>query len=477
MRYRNAVQRDPALARAFDNLAGLFAPPSGADFAASANAQATRADAERRAWLFNNSADPTASARSSLLGIQNYGQTPSGFGKTLDVTRRGQDIDASTKLRQTELQQSGETTRTMLAPVAQGATRFNPESIQQFYGVPPTQTGVVELKPGEQSVLPDGRTLSGPAKPPTMDEVKARVFQQMPQDQQSAIVFANTPIEQIVLDGRNVNALRPNSIGQTPVPPAGQTPKAFIGQLADGRQVPAVQRQDGSFAHAQTGERLPDDIKPFNVPTPTGKNEDVGLGTTANKTAAGSIRGAVANADALIRQLDQTIRSNPASAGLAANVLSFAQDMGQVFREFGEKFGNTDTPVSFGDLQAIANRVAPGGYNPVYRQVRAQLLELAYANARLDNPRGEVSRFALERQIEALGLGAVGNDQSVLAVLDTARGRLRRSLTEADVLDGTAPAPTAGSLYAPQGGPTAQPNAPQQPRQRLRFDANGNPVQ
>jgi hypothetical protein len=158
-------------------------------------------------------------------------------------------------------------------------------------------------------------------------------------------------------------------------------------------------------------------------------------------------------------EIDETIRKNPASAGLAANVLSFSQDLGQVFREFGEKFGKTDTPVSFGDLQAIANRVAPGAYDPVYREVRAQLLELAYANARLDNPRGEVSRFALERQIEALGLGTVGNDQSVLAVLGSSRGRLLRSLAEADVLDGTAPAPTPDSLYNPQAGAPAAPAA------------------
>jgi hypothetical protein len=472
MRRTNALQRDPNLAKAFDNIASMFAPPSGADFAASANARATNQNAARIADLYSRAGNAgltpaEMAALDQQMAVQNGGWQNSRwrFQNDSATTLKQTGLNNATTLEQERIKGQNALTLQNAKPVTanQNQAVYLPGQTQTATGLAPVLFGPQELDRGKAYDRPDGAggmtRVMGPAMPRTMDEAKASVFDQMSPRERNAIVFGSTPIEQVIMGDKTTNVTRPESLGQTPVPSAGQTPKAFVAQLADGRQVPAVQRPDGSFAHAQTGERLPDDLKPFNVPTPTGKNEDVGLGTTQNKTMAGTIRGAVANADRLMAEIDQTLRANPASAGLAANVLSFSQDLGQVFREFGEKFGNPNTPVSFRDLQAIADRVAPGNYNPVYRRVRAQLLELAYANARLDNPKGEVGVKALERQIDALGLGTVGNDQAVLAVLDASRGRLRRSLAEADVLDGTAPAPTADTLYTPQPRTPAAPAA------------------
>ncbi len=160
-----AADGDPSIREGLNSLAGLFAPPSGAELAGYATANAKRQEAEQLAWLFNNSGDPTASARAALTGRQNYSQTPSGFGKTDATNRRGQDVEANTKLEQSRMQQAGETARTLLAPVAQNATRFIPPDISKMYSLPETQTGVVAAAPGERNFLPDGRVLDGQAKP------------------------------------------------------------------------------------------------------------------------------------------------------------------------------------------------------------------------------------------------------------------------------------------------------------------------
>lgn len=475
MATRRNPYADPALAQAFNNIASMFAPPSGADLAGYATAASKRAEEERRlqAWreMTNPNADNTVRDRFGVAaGLYNPSQSYYTVDQNTATTQRGQDLDASTKLRQTQMQQSGETTRTMLAPVAQGATRFVPPSIAEQFGTPQQQIGVVELKPGEQSVLPDGRVLNGPAPALSMDQIKGRVFQELPANEQRAVVFGNTPIEQVIMDGKPTNVARRDAVGQSPVQAPGKT-------YVDSRGVPVTERPDGSRVYAD-GTPLPQGEKLFNVPTPTGSQQDVGMGTTANKSHAQAIRATVANADRLIADIDQTIRSNPAATGVAASVISLGQDLGQVAKEFGEKFGMTNAPITPQDMQALTQRLTGTEYNPVYRRVRAQLLELAYTNARLNNPRGEVSRFSLERELEALGLSNfTGNDQAVLATLDAARSRLRRSLGEADVLEGTARPPTADTLYSPTGQQPAQPNASQQPRTRLRFDANGNPVQ
>lgn len=79
MNIRANRYNDPALGAAFENIASLFAPPSAQDTAAYATAAAKKQEADRLAALWDNPTDPLAAARSSLLGIQQYGQTPEGF--------------------------------------------------------------------------------------------------------------------------------------------------------------------------------------------------------------------------------------------------------------------------------------------------------------------------------------------------------------------------------------------------------------
>lgn len=482
----NPYQRDPALAQAFNNIAGMFAPPSGSDAAGFATANAKRAEAQRLADLFAYSKDPNfdrgAFERQAVAaGLYNPTQSYYRVDQDNATTIRGQDVGAATARRGQDV-----SARTTLETNRLDNTRAG---ITSLYGAlnPGQVRPAVPAEVGGLIGLPAIDTATGLPKPMSETEVKGAERQDLrgrgvltDEVLLDAIVGEKAPVVTRDAQGRNVYSA-PGAAArqglQAGAAPSSAQPKMFTAILPDGKtQVPALQQPDGLY-HAQTGEKLPPDVRLFNVPTPQGSAQDVGMGTTANKTKAQAIRAAVANSDRLISDLDGLIRNNPASAGLAANVLSFAQDAKQVVVELGQKFGSDpNAPISPNELTALTDRLLPKteGYNPVYRDVRAKLLELAYANARMNNPSGEVSRFALEREIEALGLGSVGNDQSVLTVLQAATGRLKRGLAEADVLAGDAPAPTPETLFRPGG--TTTPNAAPKPGTRMRFDANGNPL-
>lgn len=80
----NRYFNNEAFGTAAANLAGLFQPPEAADVANYALADERRAKLNQLAWLFDNPDDPTASKRSSLTGVQGYGQTPEGFTYNVD---------------------------------------------------------------------------------------------------------------------------------------------------------------------------------------------------------------------------------------------------------------------------------------------------------------------------------------------------------------------------------------------------------
>lgn len=499
MATRRNSYNDPAIREGLNNLAALFAPPSGAEMVASATMRAKQEEAARLADLHARAgrANLTPEEMAIIdrqLAVQTGGFQNSQWRFKMDdaTTRRAQDVDASTKLRQTEMQQAGDTTRKMLDPVAAGATRFVPQSIARLYNVPGTQTGVVEMKPGERSVLPDGRTLEGAPKPLSSDETIAAVIGQELQrggltPRQVVGPKLGSPVEVQRPDGSRGFATPGDAMlgGMTPAPAAGAAArKDGMALLPDGRRVPVTRDPSGLQWQMQDGAAIPPDAQVFDLARPQGTNEQIGI-TSSNTTEANRLRAAVVNADGIIRDIDGLVRNNPAATGLAANVISFTQDLRQVLAEFGQAFGGSasaDAPISPQQLQAMASgvldKIAPNQqYNPVYRQARAMLLELAYSNARMNNPNGEVSRFALEREIEQLGLGGVGNDQAVLAVLGNARNRLARALDQADVLSGRKPGPTRESLSQPSAPAAPRPQTAPQAPARLRFDANGNQVQ
>lgn len=213
----------------------------------------------------------------------------------------------------------------------------------------------------------------------------------------------------------------------------------------------------------------PANLVPYKLPQLTGSAEDVGGGTTANKSRYDQTRAAAAETRLLVNDLRTLVQSQAGAAGVVGAFQMLGQDFVQTGRELAGALSqdpNTDGIVS-PDMLAELNAMGQS-YDPVFREIRAGMLQLAYNNARLNNPSGEVSRYALEREMEALGQGMLGNDQSVLAALDMVERNVTRKEAAAQALLG-AKVPDIAPYRPGANNVTSAPP-------RLRFDANGNQV-
>ncbi|MCW4115675.1 hypothetical protein NPA31_011940 [Aurantimonas sp. MSK8Z-1] len=95
------IYNNPALGQAFGNLAAMFAPPSGADAAGWARANAERAEAARRQAIYDYANSPgydqaTADRMGVLGGLYAPNQSFYSVDQGNATARRGQDVAAST---------------------------------------------------------------------------------------------------------------------------------------------------------------------------------------------------------------------------------------------------------------------------------------------------------------------------------------------------------------------------------------------
>jgi hypothetical protein len=469
----NRYYNDPALGAAFSNLAGMFAPPSGGDLAGYATAAAKKEEAARLAELFNYAKDPAVQQEVfDRLGQATGQWTPAQgyYGVNVGAqTSRANNAADNTRMLQTN---AADNERALRA----AAMENQRSAITSLYGslapgeiapaVPEDVAGLVGLPAIDQR--------AGLAKPLSETELKAAILGELPENEQRAAALGSTPVTNVVTPEGPRIQFQADAIGQEPYINKGAEAKPVNYQTPDGRRGTASVGPTGALVDTQTNQPVPEGSVTFGTNI-QGSEADTGMSTKTNQTRAVQIRGDVTNMNGLVTELETLIRENPAVTGAAGNILSFAQDAKQVLNEFGQKFGNGDpnAPVSINDVRELTNSLLPetGPYNPVYRKAAAMVFELAYANAKLNNPGGEVSRFALERELEQLGQGMTGNDEALKAVLDVSKSRMRRALSQADVLAGNSAGVTADQIGsapapAPAGGST-----------RIRFDANGNQIQ
>jgi hypothetical protein len=144
----------------------------------------------------------------------------------------------------------------------------------------------------------------------------------------------------------------------------------------------------------------------------------------------------------------QEIQGQAGAAGLAGSVQNVGQNILQVGRELGSAFGGGPNALVTPEMLSSIGQV-DGPYDPTFARLRSGMLQLAYLNAQRDNPSGEVSRFALERQIEALGQGLLANDESIMAALSMNKEANARKRAASEALVGgtvVAPAGTGGPV-------------------------------
>jgi len=449
----NRHYNNPAIGAAFSNLASIFAPPSGSDLAGYANASATNAQSARIAELF---ADPNLSdwdKKAIAAGLYNPTQSFYAQDQNNATAQRGQDITAGTARYGFDTQAA--TSRANNAADNERALATNVldnqrSAIGSLFG-PLNQGQVAPAVPQEFMDilgLPSVDERVGAPKPLSETEHNASVLAGMPLEQQQAVAFGSTPIEQIVMGDGPINVTRPDAIGQTPYNAQSQTkPTNMLAVLPDGTNVPAVQAPDGGFVHAQTGERLPDNIQIFNVPTPTGSAEDVGL---TNATTSRVQQQIIATEQTLdtARQLRELIANSPASQGLVGSLRGSAQDIMQSGNDLGRYFGG-----EVADVAAAVNKglmdvgVAAEFFDPSIPAIDmlTNLLAWQYAKS-LSGER--VSNEQLRAARDAIGgSGMFANSANSLTRLDQLIGSWERQVQQLQPL-----APNVGI-----GGSTAYP--------------------
>lgn len=453
---QNRYFNNPQMAAAFSNLAGVFAPPSAQDFYAQSRTEGqdfqNQAIADAYGAMTAEGVTPQDQDRFGVAAtLFGQGFNPTQTNRAVDIAsgdrRYGTDVGAATAMRGQNLD------------LAQAYATNNLTGDQAIPGLSPEIAEALGL--GFDLPAVSGQGIGAPATPLTETQVAGADRQRLQGDglltdeMLLAEIMGTTPVENIVTPEGPRVAYRTDAVGQEPFINRGAeaAAKPITYTNAAGQRVGGMIR-DGQFFGADGAPLTPEEAgTAVNIGQPQGSNDELGV-TNSNMTDYNRVQQTVTVSNLLLDDLEGLIRSQAGAAGLPGTIQSLGQDLLQVGRELGTAFGGDENALVTPDM--LAGVAGDGsGYNPVFREIRTGLLQLAYLNAQRDNPRGEVSRFALERQIEALGQGAIGNDQSTLAALGMTRRANERALAGADASIGRSGQPSPVT----QGGATPPPAA------------------
>ena len=419
---------DPNFAAAVSNLAGAFAPPSPEEYLTAEKVKGLRTSNAALADAYG-----LAGNDFDKLGIVADLYDPSNSYYSVDTAdataRRGQDVAAATALDKARIDGTYGLAGTKLG---YGDT---------MPGLPPEIAAAI----GAPAFAPQsGAALGAPA--PLMNEsemMAAIIGQQSPETQRSLLDLST--VNTVGPDGRPVVTSEIDAIGQPAFvnPGSESAPKAItferggvrLGGFIKGDQYVDAAGNPLSVEEAGTAAE---------VGKPVGTNSELGI-TNSIITEKSRINSITTESDMLVDDLTAMIQGQAGAVGLAGTLQNVGQNILQVGQELGTAFaGDENALITPEMLSGVVQDGQP--YDPTFAQLRAGMLQLAYLNAQRDNPSGEVSRFALERQIEALGQGLLANDQSVLAALDMTKQANARKRTAYGTEGGAPAAPAATSL-------------------------------
>lgn len=412
---------NPSFVSSVSQLAEAFAPPSVQDEYAYARANNERAKGERLSSLWAAAGDDF-DKRSIVADLYNPDQSFYAVNTADATTRRGQDIDAETSIANNAADNERAIEEAKLtALIGLGDTVL--KHGEAMPGLPPE---VAEALGVPQFPSQSGEALGAPAPLPSEDEVEARLLEEAiaaglfgPED----IVNerqSDVPVETVVTpDGPRFTS-RADAVGQEPYFNSGAEAKPQLesyrtpdGQTGSAIFDPVLKK----WTDTQTGEVLP-------AGTVTGKISDTAESfgaTTANVTKGNQI---VAESDYGLERVGQfraLLNENPGIMGIPGSIRGFAQDLVTAADEMGAAFGTID---SIEEVRALAARVSNSSeYNPAFAQAAAYALEMAYLQAKAQDPGGEVNVRELERLLGLYDGGIAGNPK-VLANLQTLEEQL-----------------------------------------------------
>lgn len=242
----SAFFNDPAMAQAASNLASLFAPPSGADAAGWATANAKNAEAKRLADLYNEARtaegfDQTRFDRQNIA-VGNYAPSQSYHAVDLGdaTTRRGQDVTAATSITNNRADNQRAIVNNAYGALNPGQVRPElPSELASVFGLP---------------AMPE---VAGAPKPLSETEWKAQEGQGLRSrgllsdaDMLDAIVGVQTPVQ----------AVGPNNrpVFMTPGAATRQGAEPFIKQSSGADTVRNYVTPDNRTGSARYDESLRD---------------------------------------------------------------------------------------------------------------------------------------------------------------------------------------------------------------------------
>lgn len=458
----NRYFNNPGIAQAAANLSSLFSPvgaEGGAEAAAFATADARRAEMNNLGRLFDYAQDPSLDQTrfdrmGQAVGRWNPSQGYYAVDQSNLTSRANNAADNQRALQTNVLDNQRQAVTSLFDTVGQGEIRP---------AVPEELMGVLGL-PGIDQVM-------GAPKPLTESEVNGARIQSLPPELQDAIAFGSTPVENIVTpEGPRVQT-RLGAIGQEPVINKGAEASAKLlnYQTPDGRSGSALfDPGSQTLVDATTRQPLPQGTRTYTGQLSGGQDE-TGLGLTG--ATQSRIQQQLLSTDQTLdtaMTLRDLVSSSPSSQGLVGSLRGTAQDIVQTGGDLGQFFGGAIEEAN----QAVRNGMLDAGVaaqnfdpNIPAIQMMTNLLAWQYAKS-LSGDR--VSNEQLAQARAAIGgEGIFANRANTLTRLDQLIQSMERQRANLQPMaPGVGLGGQAGAAPAPAGGAT-----------RLRFDANGNPIQ
>jgi hypothetical protein len=491
---KNAYYNDPSIGAAFDNLAGVFKPPTGRDVYGYAEAAAAKAKAERAAELFSYAKDPeynreTADRLGVLGGLFNPNQSYYSVDQGNNTSIRNNEATNRTTIEKTNLDNAGSLARQFAQPihVNENSTVVLPQQTAEATGLPGMFGGQISVGQGETVRTAAGETIKGTEKPLTDAELKATILGGLPKNEQRAAALGSVPVEIVQTPDGPQNVFRPDSVGKAPVLNETNAPKPQIAnyKTPTGAIGTAKLNPDGAWYDTQSGEKLPAGIQTYTANL-TGDKTGTGLGgpTTANSTAANNRAAELTRTLDTLDLYENLVRNNPGVVGLPGLIRGTAQNAVAVTQDMAKSFGKSvpQLEAATAEIRNGLKNVAPEYFDPHIPEAEFYKGTLAYALARTENPSGEVSRQAFERAHARVAGGMLTNPDQILATTGAFRKTLQTELGAIGVLRDPKTARTdtayrgAGAPATPAAGVAAPPDGAvqmlrQQPNMAADFDA------
>ena len=480
------IYNNPALGQAFNNIAQMFAPPSGSDLHGYAKANTEKEKAAQLSLqngIINKlSADPRYAGfdHQSILADL-YDPTQSFRKVEMDdaTSQRAQDITATT-LRATNAADNARALQTNSADnlraiedrrmqEAAAMERLGVTDATARYGVDtvaktaltnntadndralveaamgaataPVVQGAIRpgFKPADYGVAaPAVPEFAGRVAPLNEAEQKAAERQRLAGSGQltdqmliDTIIGSDAPVQTVDASG-NARYMSPGAAvreGATPYKapsgatetqnyrtPDGVTGTAFFDPAAN------------TWKDTATQSPIPQGAITFSSSLQGGADETGLAPTTANQTEGNKMEATLAGADADADALLRLLATNPGIAGMPGDIRGAAQNVVSVVGEMSQAFGNLapEAVVTADQAQAALRSIAPSR-DPAIQQYRTGIANLAYKNAQMNNPGGEVSRQAYERALESLQGGLLANNYSATEALTALKSQIERT--------------------------------------------------